>query len=212
MRTLILGISILLTTNLSAQYFSYGYGMGSSTFRGETSSSRSIIESPGLNAYGFYSYWLPKDERWQITALVDLNLMSSQKSTTETVSYQAQTALVSTLLGMKYYFDSELPDYEPEKKQDAVFLGLFAGPSFFAHQYGSMVDVSDKEAFRSQLGISFTMMGQIGYRYYLNQWWAIETSLGGKYGWNDHWDGYKGITNNKDWLFQGNIGVLYSFY
>jgi hypothetical protein len=55
-------------------------------------------------------------------------------------------------------------------------------------------------------------MGQLGYRIYINNNWAVEVDLNSRFGWNDYWDGYTGTTGVNDWIFQFRLGLMYSFY
>lgn len=207
---------LLISISSFAQYNSLGFGLGSSVFRGETSHPLKLIEEPGLNLYGLYSYWLPNDERWQISTKVHLDYINGKRqslSSDGAETYNAHSFLLSTLFGMRFYLDNDIRDYVPEKNQGAFFVGLFAGPSLAYSKYitPSIIDPAD-DTYNLNPILSFNMMGEVGYRLFINEFWAYELSLGFQSGFNDRWDGIKGGTGIPDYIFQASFGLTYSFY
>lgn len=197
-----------------AQYNSYGFGAGTSFFRGETTATSTLFQEPGVNLYAFYNYWLPQDQRFQASSslIIDYNNPNIQQADLAQ-AYEAHCIMLSPMVGMRYYHDSYLSDYVPEKFQRAVFLGLHMGPTLYYVDYpGELYSQSPSDAYQEGLGLSFTAMAELGYRIYINQFWSYEISTGFKYGFMDRWDGYRGSTGINDWLFHLNVGMSYSFY
>jgi len=215
MHRVICPLLLLLNLSLNAQYNSLGFGAGTSFFRGETTATGSILEEPGINLYGYYTYWLPADERFQITGMLDLDFNRPQIASPADGSelYEAYVLLISPLVGMRFYWDRWLLDYVPEKNQSALFLGLYLGPAIYLHDYQSPgASARDVLHYTNGFGISFNSSAEIGYRIFRNSHWSYEISTGFKYGFNDAWDGLKGNTAVNDWLFHLKLGMSYSFY
>lgn len=121
MRTRYLFTLILLNFSLYSQYNSTGYGLGAAQVRGETDAQDTWISNPGLAAYGYYSYWLPQDERFQLSFLVDINLISSRKYGDEGLQFEVHSTLYLPKIGLRFYLDDDLQSYEPDLFQDAFF-------------------------------------------------------------------------------------------
>lgn len=216
MKTVKLLALMLFSIQAGAQYHSFGFGTGSSAFRGETTATGKIIEEPGLNLYVYYSYWLPSDERWQIIGMAHLDYIHGKRASAASDggnSYDAHSYLVSTLGGIRYYADRDITEYVPEKYQGGVFAGLYVGPALAYSNYvtPSVIDpLSD--TYKTTPTLSFNALGEIGYRMFWNQHWAYEASLGLQSGFNDRWDGMKGNSGVPDFILQFSIGASYSFY
>lgn len=213
-KVIFLGILVLGCCSLSAQYNSLGFGAGSSFFRGESTATGKVFEEPGVNLYGYYTYWLPKDERFQLTGYlnVDYNRPKIAGAGDGDAGYDAHSFVISPLVGMRFYFDKWLLDYVPEKNQDAIFVGVFMGPAIYYTKYNTPSNPTSGENHRTTPGISFNAMIQAGYRIFRNEFWSYEFHLGFQHGFNDRWDGYKGSTGVNDWIFQAGVGMSYSFY
>lgn len=213
MRTRYLFTLILLNFSLYSQYNSTGYGLGAAQVRGETDAQDTWISNPGLAAYGYYNYWLPQDERFQLSFLVDINLLSSRKYGDEGLQFEVHSTLYIPKIGLRFYLDDDLQSYEPDLFQDAFFMGIYGGACIYHHDYGTVVLLQEVDGeIHPDLGVSVILNGLVGYRIYISRSNAIEFSFAGSYGFNDYWDGYKGNTGINDWHFQVNLGLMRSFY
>ncbi|MCR9153774.1 MAG: hypothetical protein NXI09_06670 [Bacteroidetes bacterium] len=215
MKTPILALFVSLSLIANAQYNSLGIGAGSSFFRGETTATGALLEEPGLNLYGYYSYWLPADERFQLIAHLnfDFNNPKIQSTTDGGLSYEAHTFVLSPLFGLRFYLDKWLMDYVPEKNQDAFFAGVYIGPalSYADYQNPSMPNARP-DLYNKGIQLSFNSMTEVGYRIFRNEFWSYEVKTGFQYGFYDGWDGYKGSSGINDWIFHLSLGMSYSFY
>jgi hypothetical protein len=211
-----IGLLLLLSFHVSGQYNSLGFGLGSSAFRGETTAAGKIIEEPGLNLYGLYTYWLPDDERWQISTKIQVDWINGKRQGLASdggLNYSSHSFLISTLVGMRFYLDNDIRDYVPEKNQGALFAGLYLGPALSYNQYRIPETINPiNEAYESNPVLSFNVMAEVGYRLFWNEFWAYEASIGFQNGANDRWDGLKGSTGVPDFIFYINLGLSYSFY
>lgn len=207
---------LLYGSQLAAQYHSFGFGAGSSAFRGETTKDRSLFEEAGINLYGYYSYWLADDERWQLVAQARLDYINGRReglASDADYSYQANSFLLSPLAGIRFYADRDIRDYVPEKWQGGLFLGLYAGAAVAYSDYRipQVIDPASPH-YKASPTITFNSMFEIGYRMFWNQFWAYEISLGLQHGFNDRWDGFKGNTTTNDFVTHISVGATYSFY
>ncbi|WP_421753176.1 DUF3575 domain-containing protein [Croceimicrobium sp.] len=200
---------------VQAQYYSLGVNSGTSFFRGETTAEGQLLSEPGANIAVVYNKWIPRDERWQISSLLDINAMNSRVTAQEGGSIpelQAYSFIISPMLGLRYYFDRDLKDYVPEKYQDAFFIALYAGISLNKNQYQIPNDFNATNPFYSRdWGLSFSNMLQGGYRIFLNSHWSMEAQISFKYGTSDNWDAFHGTSNVNDWIFSTGIGASYAF-
>lgn len=216
MRTHLILASLLMAFSAEAQYNTLGLAMGSSAFRGETTADGKLIEEPGLNLNTFYTYWLPADERWQITAKINFDYIRGKRQSSASdgsLSYDANSFLFSVLGGMRFYIDNDIRDYVPEKNQGAFFGGLYAGPILSYSNYITPTILNPAlDTYSTQPTVSLNIMAELGYRLFINKFWAYELSLGLQGGGNDRWDGYKGNTGVPDFILQASFGLSYSFY
>jgi hypothetical protein len=212
-RKILLLIILLFALSSSAQYHNLGYGFGPSQLRGDITETGKLIDDLGLNLYVYYSYWLAEDERWQLSALLDLDYLNGKiiGANDGGFLFDAHSFLLSPMVGIRYYADEYLLDYVPEKYQDAYFAGIYFGPAIAFSDYTTPVQLNSTK-YSEIPSISFAGKLLIGYRIYWNSHWALEVSGSAKYGANDRWDGYKGSTGVNDFLFQLSAGVSYSFY
>ncbi len=203
MRTILMTCALLLSFGSFAQYYSYGYGAESAIYRGETDDPENWVNEPGFSAYVFYNYWLANHEQLQLSAMADVSIITGRKYNVNGISFEAHSRHISPLLGIRYYFDQSLNNYEPEIYQDALFVGVYSGALFYQHNYGTIIkNQENAEETFPVTGSSLWLMGQLGYRIYINNNWAVEVDLNSRFGWNDHWDGYTGTTGVNDWIFQ----------
>ncbi len=214
MRLILCSLLLALSLPISAQYNTLGFGIGTSAFRGESTSPGSLIEEPGIHLYGYYSYWLPSDERFQIVGLLNLDYMRPQinGSGDGGMRYDAHSFVLSPLVGVRFYLDKWLLDYVPEKNQDAFFAGVYFGPAIYYSNYVTPSNIGNDNTYRDIPGISFNTMAQVGYRIFRNEFWSYEAQIGFQHGFNDRWDGNQGNTGVNDWIFQVGVGMSYSFY
>lgn len=216
MRSPLFLAAIMLAISADAQYHSLGLGLGSSAFRGETTAAGKLIEEPGLNLNTFYNYWLTEDERWQISSKLNFDYIHGQRLGTasdDLLEYDAHSFLLSLLAGMRFYADNNLRDYVPEKYQGAFFGGLYAGPVLAYSRYSLPARLDpNSDTFSAQPSLSLNLMAEVGYRLFINKFWAYELSIGLQGGGNDHWDGFKGSTGIPDFIVQTSFSLSYSFY
>ncbi|QNR23785.1 DUF3575 domain-containing protein [Croceimicrobium hydrocarbonivorans] len=199
---------------VQAQYYSLGVNSGASFFRGETTAEGQLLSEPGIHLAAVYNKWIPLDERWQISGILDINAMNSRIKTGEgsLPELQAYSFILSPMVGIRYYFDRDLKDYVPEKYQDAFFLALYAGISMNKNQYQIPNEfTTENPYYSSDWGLSFSNMIQGGYRIFLNSHWSVEAQASLKYGTSDNWDAFNGTTNLKDWIFTTGLGLSYAF-
>lgn len=207
---------LLFSLQAGAQYHSFGFGAGTSAFRGETTKDNVLIEEPGINLYGYYSYWLADDERWQLVALAHLDYINGKRESNASDapnSYDAHSLLVSPMAGIRFYADRDIMDYMPEKYQGGLFAGIYAGAAiaYTEYQTPAVID-SESLHFKTTPTLSFNSMLELGYRMFWNQFWAYEISCGIQHGFNDRWDGFKGNSDANDFVSHISIGATYSFY
>lgn len=211
-------LMVIFASYAKAQYNSIGFGLGTSSFRGETSNDEEfLLDELGVSAYAFYSYWLENNSQWQIIGRLNYNQINAKidiivNDTGVAVPYQTNSTMFFIESGIRYYLDSDLNRYVPENGQGGFFGGILVGANLFSNNINAPRIGNDSTIVLSEkLQVSPSIIMEVGYRIFYTRYWAIEATIGFRHGFDDLWDGIAGHTRFNDWIVNGSVGFSYSF-
>lgn len=198
-------------------------GVGLASVAGELSSDNPLQDPIGMD-YSL-SYILPfGNERWAFMAESNFSHqnMSHDFSKNAKILYKNGQAIPTPLfqsasrqtylgVGLRFYLTGTINRYNPYKGQILPYISISVGA------LNSSITLQGEESVPADYGLhegsTFEATGQFGggIGYVFNRDIIIEVFGALRPGFSDYWDGIQGITNTKDWLARGGLGIQYKF-